>query len=100
LTITANATADAGSDETICQGDDLDLALSTTVPTASGQDDLAWSSAGDGSFDDSTILTPVYTPGPNDIIAGNVVLTLEATSTNCGDAQDTMTLTITANATA
>src|SRR5690606_40447006 len=85
LTITPTATAGAGSDETICQGGDLDLSASTTVPSASGQDAVAWSTAGDGSFDDNTLLHPVYTPGANDISNGSVVLTLNATSADCGD---------------
>jgi PKD repeat protein len=37
---------------------------------------VAWKTSGDGTFDDTTILHPVYTPGPLDVFAGTVNLTL------------------------
>ena len=46
--------------------------------TASNYGTLLWTSSGDGTFDDFTILNPVYKPGPNDYIAGAVTLTLTA----------------------
>ena len=44
-----------------------------------------WTTAGDGSFDDPSMLTPIYTPGPNDIMFGAVTLTLTVTG-SCGGA--------------
>ncbi|MBO6025645.1 MAG: T9SS type A sorting domain-containing protein [Bacteroidales bacterium] len=39
---------------------------------------LEWTTAGDGTFDDNTIMTPMYTPGVQDITEGSVMLTLTA----------------------
>lgn len=56
---------------------------------------LLWTTSGDGSFDDATILHPLYTPGPADIAAGSVILTLAATGIEpCGEASHSMPLTI------
>ncbi|WP_422373769.1 T9SS type B sorting domain-containing protein [Flagellimonas sp.] len=96
LTITPAPVVDAGSDEEICQGGAHDLSNSGTVPTESGTSSLLWSSAGDGSFDDATMLAPTYTPGVNDIANGSVVLTLTGSGNgSCGPVNDSMTLTIT-----
>ncbi|MEO1547866.1 MAG: hypothetical protein AAFU74_14065, partial [Bacteroidota bacterium] len=96
-TVTVNIntppTVDAGSDETICSSDALDLSASAVVPTTTDFGSLAWSTAGDGSFDDNTLLTPVYTPGATDIADGAVVLTLQANGNgSCPDVLDIMTL--------
>ena len=51
--------------------------------------------SGDGSFSDATILTPIYTPGPNDILAGTVTLTLTANGNgSCPPASDNITIVI------
>ena len=39
---------------------------------------LAWSTEGDGTFDASNTLHPVYTPGPNDIANGGATLQFSA----------------------
>ncbi|MGJ3234911.1 gliding motility-associated C-terminal domain-containing protein, partial [Marivirga sp.] len=94
LTITAAPTAEAGDDETICEGNALDLSASGTV-SATNFSTLSWSTAGDGSFDDNTALEPIYTPGSDDITAGTVDLTLTAEGPgSCADAVSSMTLAI------
>ncbi|MER3320202.1 MAG: hypothetical protein RIB79_18040, partial [Allomuricauda sp.] len=96
LTITPAPVVDAGSDEEICEGTTLDLATSTIVPSESNTGSLSWATAGDGTFDDATILMPVYTPGVNDIVNGSVVLTLTGNGNgSCPATLDVMTLTIT-----
>jgi hypothetical protein len=101
LTLTPGPTANAGSDEAICQGDDFDLGTSTTLPSAADFSSLSWSSSGDGAFDDPSALTPTYTPGAADISAGSVSLTLTASSDgSCANDSDAMMLTITPNPTA
>jgi hypothetical protein len=57
---------------------------------------LSWSTAGDGEFDDDEALNPTYTPGPDDIAAGSVLLTLSVEGLNaCGNGDnDEMILTI------
>ncbi|MEP2772399.1 MAG: gliding motility-associated C-terminal domain-containing protein, partial [Fulvivirga sp.] len=95
LTITAPPTANAGSDETVCEGSSFDLSTSATAPTATNASSLLWTSSGDGSFDDDTALTPVYTPGAADITAGTVTLTLQANGNgSCAAVTDDMVLTI------
>ena len=39
---------------------------------------MEWTTEGDGSFDDSFALHPIYTPGPNDIANGGVMLQFRA----------------------
>lgn len=53
-----------------------------------------WSTSGDGSFNDATILNAMYTPSNNDITAGNVTLTLTVTNEDQVTVTDEMTLTV------
>ncbi|MFC2102157.1 T9SS type A sorting domain-containing protein [Bacteroidota bacterium] len=62
---------DAGSDGTVCEGAAYQL-----NGLASGQDSLIWTTKGDGTFSNDTILNPLYYPGENDILAGEVKLLL------------------------
>ena len=64
----------AGNPITQCSGSPVSLSGATAGYYAG----LAWISSGDGSFDNNSIIQPVYTPGINDMIAGNVILTLTA----------------------
>ncbi|MBO0323882.1 hypothetical protein J0X14_16345, partial [Muricauda sp. CAU 1633] len=96
VTIIPDPNINAGSDEEICEGNVHDLATSTTVPSESNTTSLSWSTSGDGSFSNSLLLTPIYTPGPNDIMVGSVTLTLTGTGNGpCPNIQDQMILTIT-----
>ncbi|MCX6286975.1 MAG: T9SS type A sorting domain-containing protein [Bacteroidetes bacterium] len=65
-----------GPDDTICAGANYSLHA-----TALQYDSLRWSTYGDGSFSNPTVLEPVYTPGSGDIIQGLVRLNLTAYST-------------------
>jgi hypothetical protein len=78
----------AGSSDTICAGQTYQL-----NGTASNYDTIKWTTYGDGIFNDPTILTPVYTPGTNDIISGSVKLRITAIGVN-GNAPSHMYLTI------
>ncbi|MCX5733671.1 MAG: hypothetical protein NTW68_05030, partial [candidate division NC10 bacterium] len=56
---------------------------------------LLWTSNGDGTFSDPTVLHPVYTPGPIDIVNGTVTLTITGMSAlPCIPVFDDMTITI------
>jgi PKD repeat protein len=94
LTITINnaPTVDAGPIATICEN-----STHTLNATATNYSTLAWISSGDGSFNNTSLEDPVYTPGTNDILNGTVTLTLEATpNAPCsGAVTDNMILTIT-----
>jgi len=78
----------AGHSATICEGNTHQLNASAT-----NYNSLAWSTLGDGSFNNTTILNPVYTPGPGDIVAGSVILRLTVTG-NTTTINDDLTLTI------
>uniref|UniRef100_UPI0025F58088 PKD-like domain-containing protein n=1 Tax=Marivirga sp. TaxID=2018662 RepID=UPI0025F58088 len=99
LTVINLPTADAGTNGETCSNSSYDLTES--VPSVSNNAAILWSSAGDGTFSDNTILEPIYSPGINDISNGSVVLTLKATGNGtCNDTSDTMILSITAEPTA
>jgi len=80
--------ANAGSNATICEDNTCQLSGSATYYTS-----LLWSTSGDGTFDDDTILNPVYTPGQQDIAGGTVTLTLTAYN-GTDSVSDDMILTI------
>ncbi|MDT8394154.1 MAG: T9SS type A sorting domain-containing protein [Bacteroidales bacterium] len=83
--------ADAGSDTLICTDEVLQLS-----GTASGYNDIVWRTSGDGSFSDTTVLDPIYSPGTVDIATGNVVLTMLAIGTEgcVGEDSDEISVTI------
>ncbi|NVO20837.1 MAG: gliding motility-associated C-terminal domain-containing protein, partial [Bacteroidetes bacterium] len=92
LNINREATVNAGSDATICE-----TAGTYTITGSSAQNATAylWATSGTGTFDDATVLHPVYNPSAADIIAGNVTLTVTASSASpCTDATDAMVLNI------
>ena len=62
-----------GPNDTTCAGEPYHLTAS-----ASGYDSLKWSSSGDGTFSEASILNPIYSPGPQDIINGEAKLLLRA----------------------
>lgn len=86
-----NPTANAGSDLFICEGSTVQL-----NGFAGNFTSLLWSTSGDGTFDDATILQPVYTPGANDIQNQQATLTLSVYGTTQVD--DDLLLTINAAA--
>ena len=63
-------------------GNDLETCEENPVQVegyADYYDSLEWSTMGDGSFDDITIINPIYTPGTSDIENGQVALHLTVT---------------------
>lgn len=91
LTFNRAPVVNSGADKAICNGSVLNLEDASAAFYAS----IAWSTNGDGTFNDITALHPVYTPGNNDKITGTVTLHLSATSGNsCPDADDNLTLSI------
>lgn len=69
----------AGSDASICAGD----TYTTGEATAANYTQLNWSSNGTGVFSDINSLNTIYTPSNEDIIAGNVLLTLNVSNDIC-----------------
>jgi gliding motility-associated-like protein len=85
----------AGPDGQICIDGFYHLILATADYTRS----VLWATSGDGTFDSNTLLDATYTPGPNDIIAGSVTLTITGYGLGdqgtCDPAVSTMLITIT-----
>ncbi len=96
LSISLQATADAGTDATICEGSSYTL----TTANATNATLVTWSSNGTGSFDDVNLVNATYTPSAADVLNGSVILTMTVTSAApcVGDA-DQMVLTINPQAT-
>jgi uncharacterized repeat protein (TIGR01451 family) len=91
LTLNRFATANAGSDVSVCEG----LPVNLLQPSATYYSALEWKTSGDGIFSDNTILSPVYTPGNLDLTNGSFQLMLTASTGNtCQTVTDTMTTTL------
>ena len=96
LTIIPAPIAYAGPNDVICENNPYPLSSAT----ATNQVSVLWTTSGDGAFSNvsATSLNPDYTPGPLDIIAGTVDLTLTVTGNSpCPDDVSIMTLTVIPN---
>lgn len=90
LTIGNQAVVNAGEPVAICEGEEVQL-------NGVGENYLSvsWTTSGDGTFSNSTILNPVYTHGEQDLASGMVELTITATSSApCVDVESATVLTI------
>lgn len=76
ISIVAKPIADAGSNRTICEGDNFSFFGSGV--SAANYNQLIWTTSGDGFFSSSNSLEPTYTPGTSDRAIGQVTLRLEA----------------------
>jgi hypothetical protein len=65
----------AGSDSKICPGETFQVSESYGTDYVT----IAWATNGTGTFDDNTVMQPVYTPGAEDIENGSVTLSLTLT---------------------
>ncbi|MFA8437138.1 MAG: PKD domain-containing protein [Marinifilaceae bacterium] len=89
LTVNKLPVVNAGPDESICEGENIELT------GASDGISNKWTSSGDGTFTAPNQLTTLYTPGPKDLSAESVVLTLESKgAAPCGAVTDSKALTI------
>ena len=87
LTIASGTTAIAGQDDEICEGDTYQL-----LGNGLFFDSKLWETSGDGSFDNDTLMYPIYTPGSGDIANGSVIITLTVYGSSVDS--DEMVLTI------
>ncbi len=91
-TILPVPTADAGTDITVCS-DTTSVPLSGTFANSTG---VVWTTAGTGTFSDSSDINATYFPSALDEADSNIVLTLTTTGNGICDADiDQMTLFIT-----
>ncbi|MCT4602281.1 MAG: hypothetical protein N4A59_05120, partial [Marinifilum sp.] len=93
VTVIQHVLADAGNDLVICESGTA--GLSGSVENASS---FIWNTLGDGTFDNSGILTPTYTPGVSDIANGYVDIELNAQPISPCTIPDSDTLRIDINA--
>jgi len=78
------------SSDSICKGNTYQTNISVTNYSS-----LNWSTSGSGSFNNSALLNPIYTPSQSDAAAGNVILTITASGNQpCGNVIDSIKLTI------
>jgi uncharacterized protein (TIGR02145 family) len=74
-----------------------DVAYSLSGATAANFATLLWTTSGTGTFDDPTLINPMYTPSQEDIDSGQVELNLAASGGGeCPDAASYMILAFTA----
>lgn len=83
----------AGPDQDVCIHNEIQLG-----GAAFGYSSILWSTSGDGSFDDATSLSALYTPGEQDNANGTVTLHLTITTDDGASISDDMTLNIHDNA--
>jgi hypothetical protein len=86
-------TVNAGIDQTICEDQTVSL-----LGTSTNQSSLSWTTSGDGGFDVTNTLNPIYTLGANDLTSGTVTLKLTANGNPpCASVEDEMIVTINKN---
>ncbi len=69
--------------------------------TAANYQSLLWTTSGTGTFNDPSILNPIYTPSASDVAAGSVILTLTVTGLSFKEtSQSSFVLTFNTKATA
>ena len=82
LTITNSLTVEAGDESYICEGFDFDLSLLNSSINTTAPITAFYSTSGDGTFlpngtaSEEFGVATFYVPGPNDILNGQVILTL------------------------
>ncbi len=91
VTFTPAPVVNAGADQAICVGDNVQLNGTVTIATG-GQ----WTTSGNGTFvPNDTTLNAVYVPGSNDISSGTVTLVLTSTGNGiCNAVTDSVVITI------
>lgn len=93
LTIHSMPQLDAGPDKVSCRGASIQISSAQ----ASGYQFLYWTTTGDGTFDDPSLVNPTYNPGNGDKANGSVVLKVFATGVSSCSAWylvDSLILTI------
>ncbi len=94
ISVTYNSISNAGDDITVCNNN-----MAQLDGQAEHYESIIWSSAGDGTFNDATMLNAEYVPGTEDVAVGEVVLSLTATATSpcVNDSVDDIFVYITKN---
>ncbi len=85
LPLLAIPATNAGEDASIC-----DLETYQLQASAENYTSLEWISSGDGTFNDESIIDPVYTPGAEDMVNHSAILSLIAYGHSSNVADDMM----------
>ncbi len=94
VTIQPQTIAFAGNDTTVCvlNGTSTTLVAATVIHAVS----QSWVSSGTGTFNDNTLVNPVYTFSASDTAAGTITFTLTSVGfTPCSNSTDAVIYTIT-----
>jgi uncharacterized protein (TIGR02145 family) len=78
VVVETTPTVYAGTDQAICEDETVTLGEAT----ASNVSSVIWTTYGDGTFDNPSIINPTYIPGPQDRIIESFSLTLNAQGSN------------------
>src|SRR5690606_25451032 len=78
--------------QSVCEGSTV--ALAGVIGGSTGS--AVWTTSGDGTFNNASLLNAIYTPGANDLVAGTVTLTLTSDDPAgpCLPATDDVVITI------
>ncbi|MDT8394708.1 MAG: choice-of-anchor L domain-containing protein, partial [Bacteroidales bacterium] len=87
------AIAEAGSNESICEGVPFDFATASSPATVFDNQGLEWSTSGSGIISDPNVIHPVYTPPPGELGPINFMLVAFGISP-CSNDTSYMELTI------
>lgn len=79
LTLAPIPIVNAGNPANLCEGD----TYATTEATAENYTELFWTTSGTGTFNDPNALNTRYTPSEEDLLSGNVILTLNVSNGVC-----------------
>ncbi|MGB3947779.1 MAG: hypothetical protein WBM13_07330, partial [Bacteroidia bacterium] len=92
INIDSFVVVNAGADTTICAGSSYTLAATR----GGGATASTWTTTGDGTFNDSSLVNAIYTPGVADTANGTVtlIITTDDPAGACSFALDSMTITI------
>ncbi|MCK6617987.1 MAG: autotransporter-associated beta strand repeat-containing protein [Cyclobacteriaceae bacterium] len=94
LSITPAPTANAGSNEEICEGLSFSFSSQATPATGGNFSSISWSTTGSGTIFNGNTLTPLYVPSSGE--TGTITFTLTANgSGSCLPVNSAMNLTIT-----
>ena len=93
VTINTAASADAGSNQSICAGDVVNI---SGTRGGTGITSSTWTTSGTGTFGNASNLSTTYTPSAADITAGSVTLTLTTNDPGspCGAASSQVLITV------
>lgn len=90
VTVIEAPTANAGANQTVCEGTPVALNGSTNVPAGSAQ----WTASAPGGQFDPNAFDPHATYFPPDDVLGPITITFTAAINNCPPASGNMTLTV------